>query len=44
MCRIIAAAIVREGKILITKRNYGSLAGYWEFPGEKVEGNEKDAE
>lgn len=44
MRRIIAAAIVKEGKILIAKRNYGSLAEYWEFPGGKVEGNETDVE
>lgn len=44
MNRIIAAAIVKEGKTLIAKRNYGSLAGYWEFPGGKAEGNETDPE
>lgn len=44
MRRIIAAAIVKEGKILIAKRNYGRLAGYWEFPGGKVEGTETDEE
>ena len=36
MRRIIAAAIVKEDKILIARRKYGSLAGYWEFPGGKV--------
>lgn len=44
MRRIIAAAIMDENKILIAKRNYGSLAGYWEFPGGKVEPEETDAE
>lgn len=44
MNRIIAAAIVKEGKTFIARRNYGSLAGYWEFPGGKAEGNETDAE
>lgn len=44
MRRIIAAAIVKENKILIAKRKYGSLAGYWEFPGGKVEDNESDKE
>lgn len=44
MRRIIAAAIVKEDKILIARRKYGSLAGYWEFPGGKVEGNETDVE
>lgn len=31
MNRIIAAAIVKEGKAFIARRNYGSLAGYWEW-------------
>lgn len=44
MRRIVAAAIMKENKIMIAKRNYGSLAGYWEFPGGKVEGLETDAE
>lgn len=44
MRRIIAAAIVDENKILIARRNYGTLAGYWEFPGGKVEQGETDAE
>lgn len=44
MRRIIAAAIMDENRILIARRNYGSLAGYWEFPGGKVEPGETDAE
>lgn len=44
MQRVIAAAIIKENKILIAKRKYGSLAGYWEFPGGKVENNETDKE
>lgn len=44
MRRIIAAAIMDENKILIARRNYGTLAGYWEFPGGKVEQGETDAE
>lgn len=44
MQRIIAAAIIENNKVLIAKRNYGSLAGFWEFPGGKVEGNETDEE
>lgn len=44
MRRIIAAAIIKEDKILIAKRNYGSLANYWEFPGGKIEANETDIE
>ena len=38
----VAAAVIRvEGKYLITKRMEGThLAGYWEFPGGKVEKDE----
>lgn len=39
--RIAAAAIIREGRILIARRKPGkSLAGFWEFPGGKIEKNE----
>lgn len=44
MRRIIAAAITQNDKILIAKRNYGLLEGFWEFPGGKVEENETDEE
>lgn len=44
MRRIIAAAIVKENKVLIAKRKYGTLAGYWEFQGGKVENDETDKE
>ena len=38
----VAAAIIEQGdKILIAKRAPGKhLAGYWEFPGGKIESNE----
>ena len=38
----VAAAVIRvDGKYLITKRTQGThLAGYWEFPGGKVEKGE----
>lgn len=38
----VAAAIIRSGKeILLTRRKPGEkLAGYWEFPGGKIEENE----
>jgi mutator protein MutT len=42
----VAAGLIRhEGKLLITRRPEGShLAGMWEFPGGKQEGNESLAE
>ena len=41
MKTVTAAIIVEEGKILIARRAPGEkLAGMWEFPGGKVEGEE----
>lgn len=38
----VTAAIIREGeRVLITQRSAGHLAGKWEFPGGKVEGDEE---
>jgi 8-oxo-dGTP diphosphatase len=41
---VVAAAVVREGpgaKVLLTRRREGQhLAGFWEFPGGKVEQGE----
>jgi 8-oxo-dGTP diphosphatase len=39
---VVAAAVVRrEGRILLTKRpDRGHLAGFWEFPGGKLETGE----
>lgn len=44
MQRIIAAVIKRNNEIMIARRNYGALKGYWEFPGGKVEAGETDEE
>lgn len=33
MKRIIAAAVYEAGKLLIARRSYGTLKGFWEFPG-----------
>ena len=39
--QVTAGLIRHEGKLLITKRPKGShLAGFWEFPGGKQEGDE----
>lgn len=44
MVKVVAALIEKDGKILIAKRSTGneSLIGKWEFPGGKVEANEKE--
>lgn len=41
MIPVVAAMIVREGKVLLARRPEGRhLAGYWEFPGGKIEKGE----
>ncbi len=37
---VVAAIIVRDGKVLATQRGYGDLEGGWEFPGGKIERGE----
>ena len=38
---IVAAGLIwRDGRVLLTRRGKGHLAGYWEFPGGKVEPGE----
>ncbi|MDQ7007154.1 MAG: (deoxy)nucleoside triphosphate pyrophosphohydrolase [Acidobacteriota bacterium] len=43
---IVAAAVIRRGEVyLLTRRRAGShMAGYWEFPGGKVEAGENPAQ
>ena len=38
--KVVAAAIVQDGKVLATQRGYGEFEGGWEFPGGKVEPGE----
>ena len=39
--KVVAGIIVKESKILLTRRGpEQSLAGFWEFPGGKMEGGE----
>lgn len=41
LIRVVGAAIVRDGTVLCGQRGHGkSLAGYWEFPGGKIEAGE----
>jgi 8-oxo-dGTP diphosphatase len=45
MVRVVAAVISVEGKYLITQRRKTAvLPSLWEFPGGRVEPNEKDAD
>ena len=37
---VVAAIIVRDGKILATQRGYGGYKDGWEFPGGKIEPGE----
>ena len=42
--RIAAAVIVRDGRVLVQTRPEGThYAGYWEFPGGKIEDGEEPA-
>ena len=41
---VAAAVIVQDGKVLAALRGHGELAGGWEFPGGKLEGDETFAE
>ena len=45
MKQVTAAIIIRDGKVLLTRRKQGeSLAGFWEFPGGKIEKGETPQE
>ncbi|SEG11708.1 8-oxo-dGTP diphosphatase [Caloramator fervidus] len=37
---VVAAIIIRDGKVLIARRKDGNIKGKWEFPGGKLEKNE----
>ena len=38
--RVVAAVILKDGKIFATQRGYGAYKDYWEFPGGKIEPGE----
>lgn len=37
---VVAAIIIRDGKIFATQRGYGEWKDWWEFPGGKIEPGE----
>ncbi len=41
---VTAAVIEKDGNILLAQRKRGSLAGFWEFPGGKIEPGETPEE
>lgn len=41
---VVAAIIIRDGKVFATQRGYGQWQGWWEFPGGKIESGERPEE
>jgi 8-oxo-dGTP diphosphatase len=41
---VVAAVIMREGRVFATQRGYGEWKDWWEFPGGKVEPGETHSE
>lgn len=37
---VVAAIIIRDGKVFATQRGYGEWKDWWEFPGGKIEDGE----
>ena len=37
---VVAAIIIKEGRVFATQRGYGEFKGWWEFPGGKIESGE----
>ena len=37
---VVAAIIIKDGKVYATQRGYGEFKGWWEFPGGKTEAEE----
>ena len=41
---VVAAVIIRDGKVFATQRGYGEWKDWWEFPGGKMEAGETPEE
>ena len=41
---VVAAVIIKDGKVFATQRGYGEWQGWWEFPGGKIEVGESPQE
>ena len=39
---VVAAIIIKDGKVFATQRGYGEFKDGWEFPGGKIESGESD--
>lgn len=37
---VVAAIIIKDGKVFATERGYGEFKDWWEFPGGKIESGE----
>lgn len=42
--QVVAAILHRENKVLIARKSRDALAGYWEFPGGKIQEGEQPEE
>lgn len=42
--QVVAAVIIKDGKLFATQRGYGEWKDWWEFPGGKVEEGESSEE
>ena len=42
--RVVAAIIIKNGKVLATQHGYGDFKGGWEFPGGKIDAGETPEE
>ena len=41
---VVAAVIVKDGRVFATQRGYGDFKDFWEFPGGKIESGESREE